>query len=280
MSEERWQPPIKTGREGVLIEGFPPPLRESLLPWVRERVGAAKQNFNLNRLVSFQAESGVDLGFRNGYGVWGQTVSIRLRAADDVDFVLLISWLLWQTGRYASPGEELDGLLDRGSSKWRVFRSGEHGQLTERVPAGTAHALEEAMASRTAAGRELEQAYVQAFGVNPSPSDAYANAVVAVEIAAFQVMPLNVAEPTLANLFSVLEAENAAWQLILRDSEKAPGAKAVAAMLRTLWRGHDSRHGSRDYKDTSIEQARAAVLLASTLVWWFENGVVVPVAAV
>jgi len=36
---------------------------------------------------------------------------------------------------------------------------------------------------------------------------------------------------------------------------------------------------ARNYKDTSIEQARAEVFLASTLVWWFQNRVVIPVVA-
>jgi len=47
-------------------------------------------------------------------------------------------------------------------------------------------------------------------------------------------------------------------------------------MLRTLWRGHESRHGRPDYTDASNEEARAAVMLAATLVQWFTTGVVQP----
>jgi hypothetical protein len=63
---------------------------------------------------------------------------------------------------------------------------------------------------------------------------------------------------------------------VLRDSDKAPGAKSLAAMLRTLWRGHQSRHGRPDYTDATLEEARAAVVLAATLVQWFTSGVIEP----
>lgn len=48
-------------------------------------------------------------------------------------------------------------------------------------------------------------------------------------------------------------------------------------MLRTLWRGHESGHGRPDYADATVNEARAAVILAATLVQWFTSGVVAPV---
>lgn len=88
------------------------------------------------------------------------------------------------------------------------------------------------------------------------------------------MIPVQVPEPTLSNLFSILEADDPKWRLIFRDSPKAPGAKTLATMLRTLWRGHESRHGRPDYADASLEEARAAVVIAATLVQWFNSGVV------
>jgi hypothetical protein len=171
----------------------------------------------------------------------------------------------------------LEQVLSDSGSKWSVMRVGDDYRITERVPQGVVGAMEEALAGTDAAAQKLQEAWVDAFRTNPRASVAYYNSVVAVENAAFAVIPLNLPEPTLANLFSVLEADMPKWKLTLRDSEKAPGAKALAAMLRALWRGHDSRHGASEYEDVSIEQARAAVMLAATLVWWFRSGVVVEV---
>ena len=64
--------------------------------------------------------------------------------------------------------------------------------------------------------------------------------------------------------------------ILFKESYKSPGAKSLAVMLRTLWRGHQSRHGRPDYTDATLEEARAALALAATLVQWFTSGVIKP----
>jgi hypothetical protein len=107
-------------------------------------------------------------------------------------------------------------------------------------------------------------------------SVAYKHAVVAVEIAALTIIPTGAPEPTLANVLSILESDNPKWQLIFRDDGKAPGGKGLAMMLRTLRRAQESRHGRPDDADASLEEARAAVILAATLIQRFTSGGVVP----
>jgi hypothetical protein len=47
----------------------------------------------------------------------------------------------------------------------------------------------------------------------------------------------------------------------------------VVAMLRTLWFGHRDRHGKpMGHTDVTHEEARAAVVLAASLVDWFASG--------
>jgi hypothetical protein len=142
------------------------------------------------------------------------------------------------------------------------------------VPDGVRDALSHVLSATDRASLKLQEAWLDAYGTKPRASVAYSHAVVAVETAALSVIPTSVPEPTLSNLFSILEAPQPKWGLVFRDSDKAPGSRTLAAMLRTLWRGHESRHGRPDYADASLEEARAAVALAGTLVQWFTSGIV------
>ena len=276
MSDE-WRPPIPTGREDVLVEGFPPYLRESVLPWLIARMPhPTATRVSQEFMLGFQRRMKLDLGYTASGSLDPEHVRNRLRKLDDATFTNLLSYAVHEAGWGISM--RVEAHLSDGGSAWTVMKDGNNAVLTHRVSAGVADAVAPVLAASDAASRKLQEAWADAFGVNPRPSVAYGNAVVAVETAALSVIKITKQDPTLADLFSILEAENPKWELVLRDSDKAPGAKTLAAMLRTIWRGHESRHGRPDYRDASIEEARAAVLLAATLVDWFTTGVVRPVS--
>lgn len=48
----------------------------------------------------------------------------------------------------------------------------------------------------------------------------------------------------------------------------------LVAMISTLWTGHEDRHGGLNPDPVTIDQAKASVYLAATLVAWFSSGVV------
>lgn len=271
---------MPTGREDALIKGFPGYLREATFGWIGDAVGGVGSGVtNPAVFVAFQNAMREDWGFRSDeWFSWGRQGLVWLRDIDEELFVNFLDYLIQRKEGYAGHGPHpLEQVLSEGGSAWAV-QSFERGwRLIERVPQGVRDVVESVLSSPEQASDKLRQAWVDAYGVNPRPSEAYSNAVVAVEIAALsciKVEPKNGTEPTLSSLFSILEAENPKWKLVFRDNEKAPGAKSLAAMLRTLWRGHESRHGRPEYTDASIEEARAAVMLAATLVQWFSTGVV------
>ncbi|WP_412873566.1 hypothetical protein ACL00U_14775 [Curtobacterium poinsettiae] len=279
MTDNTWQPPVPSGMEGVLVDGFPRWLREPTITWFREKLlSAYEEQFFPAALIRFQLTMRADYGFSPREIYFEDDVRPFLRRCDDATLVNFMDYLLvfGEDDRPEGPNNSyLEHILSEGGSKWAVAVVGDEPRLVERVPAGVLNSVQQAAAGADAAAQKLQEAWVDAFGTNPRASIAYYNAVVAVESAAFAVIPLGMPEPTLANIFSLLEAETPKWKLTLRDSEKAPGAKSLAAMLRTLWRGHDSRHGAKEYANVTIEQARAAVILAATLVWWFRSGVVI-----
>ena len=277
--DAEWRPIIPTGREEVLVEGFPSYLREAIYPWLSQRAGIQNDWVTSDFFVNFQNAMKSDFGFHSGeYAPWKNRALPLVRSLDDATFTNLVHYGLSKHNvAPASTSLPLDDVLSNGGSEWTVKRVGNHAALTHRVPAGILAALGDVLSATDIASRKLQEAWSDAYGVNPRPSVAFMNAVVAVETAALTVIPVGAPEPTLSNLFSVLEAETPKWTLVLRDSDKAPGAKTLAGMMRALWRGHESRHGRPDYADATLEEARAAVILAATLVQWFTTGVVKPV---
>ena len=280
VSEEAWRPVISTGREDALIEEFPGYLREAAFRWVARAVGEERGHVYSHRFIDFQNAAHTDVGFRaDTFLRWKDTVLPRLRTLDDATFTNLLDYLA-STTHYApyAEGHPLELVLSNGGSAWTVIRwNGTKARLVKRVPDGVRKAMSAALSGKDAASLKLQEAWLDAYGTSPRASVAYSHAVVAVETAALSVIPIGGPEPTLANLFSILEADTPKWRLVFRDSAKAPGAKSLAMMLRTIWRGHESRHGRPDYADATLEEARAAVILAATLVQWFTSGVVVPV---
>lgn len=281
MNIEPWRPVVPTGREEALVETFPGYLREATFGWLRMVLKESHGFVYTNVFVDFQNASRTDLGFKSGILMdWQDAVLPLLRRLSDEDFTNLLDYLVSRVHFSKGSGHPLERLLSDGGSTWTVIRWNEvYGRLSKRVPDGVRAVVGETLSATDVASLKLQEAWLDAYGTSPRASVAYHHAVVAVETAALSIIPAGGPEPTLANLFSILEAESPKWRLVLRDSEKAPGAKSLAAMLRTLWRGHESRHGRPDYTDASLEEARAAVILAATLVQWFSSGVVVPISS-
>ncbi|MBP2456898.1 hypothetical protein ABID70_002422 [Clavibacter michiganensis] len=278
MSEDAWRPAVPTGREDALTETFPAYMREAVFKWMKKALGIERDYVRATPFVEFQNAARTDLGFRgDGMMQWNGTALPHLRKISDADFTNLVSYLVAQA-YHASGQHPLDAILSEGGSAWTVTRWKVTGaRLTKRVPDGVQQAAASVLSATDAASAKLQEAWLDAYGTNPRASVAYSNAVIAVETAVLSVIKVTKTDATLADVFSILEAKKPKWELIFRDSDRAPGATTLGLMLRTLWRGHASRHGRPDYEDASLEEARAAVILAATLVQWLTSGVVVPV---
>lgn len=280
MSSDAWRPVIPTGREDALSESFPGYLREAIFRWMARAASEDHGYVYSHKFVDYQNAARTDIGFRVDTLLhWKDSVLPHLRKLDDAQFTNLLDYFLSTTHFGPSSGQHpLEPILSDGGSAWTVIRwNTNRARLVKRVSDGVRQATATVLSATDAASKKLQEAWLDAYGTNPRASVAYSHAVVAVETAALSVIPAGGPEPTLANLFSILEAEKPKWRLIFRDSDKAPGAKSLSMMLRTIWRGHESRHGRPDYADASLEEARAAVILAATLVQWFTSAVVVPV---
>jgi hypothetical protein len=168
---------------------------------------------------------------------------------------------------------DLDQILVEAGSAWCVgMRRGKPG-LVQRLPEGVVDAAS-ATFKRGDAGQRLASAWESTFGLQPDPSNAYRLAVQAVEDATIPVVPTGKAEPTLGDIIRAID--NGTWRLPhLREHALASSHDVLVSMLRLLWRGHHDRHGGPStvgVPAVTQDEAESAVMLAVTLVGWFDSG--------
>jgi hypothetical protein len=170
---------------------------------------------------------------------------------------------------YAWAPEQLQRLLERAGSAWRVASDGRF--LQRRVPETTLEAFEAAAPPGTEAARHLAAAWQAAYGRDPSASIAYREAVRAVEAVVIPAVEPRNTKATLGTALRILREEVASWELaILGLDRKTRDIAPLLSVLELLWQGQSDRHAPV----TPIHQdaATMAVHLAATLVQWFDSG--------
>lgn len=189
----------------------------------------------------------------------------------------LIQYLLF-SARDDAGVNDLQTLLLRGHSIWTASKSSpaEPYRIVRRLPEGVAEAVRDVASKSDLAGQKLTKAWNYAYGLTPDAPVAYSYAIKAVEILA---CPKVAPGDTLGGVIRTLWQESTDWSFII--TEPNPGDKravvpveVVASNMKMLWRGQVDRHGSdpKDFRDVTGEEARAAVLLAATLVGWLNDG--------
>lgn len=282
---ERWRPlSVRQGGEeavrehDALHEGVPEWLSASLTHWTASQLcskvsaytdGMPFYHWSRSALLGVERDLKIALPWNNAVSGAGERL-LAMANSNPALFLDLLDYLLSRTNaNYAgSEAGRLELLLETGGSAWRVAERDNRYSLERRVAAGVAAAATEAMRSPRA-GDLLRLAWVEAYGRDPNPSDAYRNAVRAVEAAA---QPTIIPKDHLATLGKMIAAIRAApqkWQLVFSTHRTID---VVADMFETLWRGQFDRHGSADPSipiNVSLEEAQAAFHLAATLVQWF-----------
>lgn len=171
--------------------------------------------------------------------------------------------------------DELERRLDHGGSTWAVGVINGRYRLVDRVPAGVRATVESVMSREGKSSELLRQSWGKAYGVDKNPSHAYFDAVRAVEVLSCPLFSPADAEPTLGKDINVLRNGIHKFSFVMADSGKSgTSLEKVLAMMQLLWHSQTDRHGKNDYQGVSVEEAQAAVLLASTLIGFFSQGAI------
>jgi hypothetical protein len=166
--------------------------------------------------------------------------------------------------------ERLRELLHAGHSAWSVGPDGT--SLARRVDPAAAAAAAQAIGVSDPAAAELAEAWRNAFGRHPDPSDAWDHAIKAVEHVLKPVVCPDRPRATLGNVVGDLRAQDR-WQIALPGRRNDHNVDHLVAILDVLWPNPD-RHGGIDSRPVSLDQARAVVHLAVTIVQWGRAGIV------
>jgi hypothetical protein len=268
------------GVDDTLYEGVPPHLHRSLIEWVVGlylAIGAAhSKSFCRVMLQTIQARLG-----------WSDLPEDP-RVLQEVELLDLLDALLAfapkNSFRYMSdygsnPVSALDGLLELAGSAWRV--NSDQDGLERRVDGSIKAAVTTTIQrAGSEASDHLAAAWQAAYGRQPDPDKAYAEAVKAVEAPACQLVLQKKAangDAVLSDVIGVLNSADggAKWELLLTDRRDLPvPVDAFVTMLRLLMQGHRSRHsGGPNTRRQTQAEAEAAVHLAATLVQWLSTGV-------
>lgn len=263
----------------ALVPGVPQWLKEPLVAWIagRLRYGDRADWLSRELILKMQSEVRVSLGVNAGSsGIYDSAKGREaLRSLSETQLLRVVDYLIGEVSSYSRQvvGGELEAILAGAGSSWRVGqRLGKPG-LVERVPEGVRVAVESVIERSGTAGTLLARAWSHVHGVVKNDTAGYADAVRAVEVAAIPVILGENPEATLGTVINRMRTDGD-WRLPLREHDHAPSTEMLVQLLRTLWRGHSDRHGSEDYRDVSHAEARAAVVLASTLVDWFVSGAI------
>lgn len=171
----------------------------------------------------------------------------------------------------------LQQYLDDSLSIYTISRDG--CGLEKRADPIAAAALSESITSANSrinsgsANEHLMAAWALAHAMSPDAPRSYSESIKAVESAAHAVIEPTNSKATLGTMTRYIRTHSSEFCLML----PGPGVSisAVLEMMSTLWKGQTSRHGSQSpTRSETLEEARAAVQLAVTLVQWFSSEMV------
>lgn len=268
----------------ALRADIPDWLETSLWNWIRReftsttrhRSGGSSTTFKTEFLrkcervlrisVSWNGSSGYDIAAPFG------ALKSAYSGKDDIEVWRLVDFCLAEN---YNPGKDsLRSILIDAGSAWTVGeRFGKLG-LVRRMPDGVVDAAHTAF-SYGSAGKRLALAWESAFGVNPDPEAAYSRAVKAVEDAAIPVVSPKNSSATLGTVIGDIRNGGGFSLPHLREHKDAKTHEVLLSMLQMLWTGQHDRHGGPStvaVPNVTQEEAESAVLLAVTLVGWFETG--------
>jgi hypothetical protein len=185
-------------------------------------------------------------------------------------FLDVVDAYLQETHRETDATKALRQLLTRGGSVWTV--APDKAALQRAVAPQTQIAFERATSVADVASKELGEAWANAYGRDPDPSDAWDHAIKAVEAILREIISPDNNSATLGTLIRDLRDGAHKFEFVLTNG--LGGVPTFVAMLQLLYPNPD-RHAGPNNRKPTLEEARAVVQLAVTIVRWGRDGDVV-----
>lgn len=285
-SETSWRPlGIDSDEEiaeyDALHDGIPEWMYSALWEWVRSEITIVKKDYatkgsvqHLDRRIVEPMLQTLQIRIPDVRNSFHPIRDMIITLQDESKDLQIVDYILAHSSR--AKADKLEEILTRCKSAWAVgSRSGKRG-LVRRIPLGAQVGVDSVIERAGRAGKHLAKAWENLYGIQHNISEAYRLAILAVEDAAIpRISPSN-QKATLGTVLRDLENQGD-WSLPMRrEAERAPSKDVLIGMIRLLWHGQHDRHGGQAGQEPVSEQeAIVAIGLATTLVHWFDAGIVV-----
>ena len=260
-------------------EGIPSSATELVTEWLLRALPydgrSSAKHYSMWPFLQFQSAMGLEFGFRLDSRGYYLTSTCRqyIDSLDQTRLAYFVDYILFRVRLAAAFHQSLERTLHDARSTWKVATQDDVTRLLVRVPAAVSETVERITDKPGVATALLRKAWNKAFGAVAEPGVAYSAAVKAVEVYSGEIFSPNNKVSTLGTAIRDFSAKPEKWTFDLGE----PGSdnlQQLIGMMKLLWHNQTDRHGSPDYHDVSAKEAQAAVLLATTLVGWFDNGLV------
>ena len=272
---ERWRPlsarhdPARAKDFEMLHEDVSALLRDSLLEWLGPLVGF-KDPTDPSPWAS-------RVRWRRGLRS-RVAAALRTRIRGDVDelptgiILDVVDFVLRETDSWqADHLMSLEERLSEGGSAWRATPRG----LERRVDETLRAVGESTFGTEARSAQHLRDAWHKASSRNPDASGAYRDGVRAVEAAYARIVSPRNERATLGTIIRDIRSDPSKFGVRLRARDSAANVCRLLAMLELLWQSEFDRHGTAGTSvppNVSIEEARDAIALATTLVHLAQEG--------
>ncbi|MGH8512435.1 MAG: hypothetical protein ACREV8_00495 [Gammaproteobacteria bacterium] len=159
-------------------------------------------------------------------------------------------------------------ILRSGGSAWTVSKDGT--QLERRVSESAGQMFEHASMPADSAATELREAWSQAFGRHPNPSDAWDHAIKAVEDVLIPIVTPKMSKANLGSVAGELAAHPEKWDFDLPANGSRGNGETLEGLVRHIWPNPD-RHGGAAKRQPTPAEAEAAVQVAVLVVLLCRN---------
>lgn len=274
-----WVPPNLTPDQTknflAIKQGIPQTARRPLARWLIQS-DFASTLISTRWIYQFELEYGRSILSNYREKARADDLWRAFEDSDEHDLVAILDYrlynLYYRSKTFPLEASTLEAMLFKSGSGWHVVDRAGHARLERRLSEGVALGVEKVVSASQQSSKLLQDAWNAAYGTVPDSTKSYANSVKAVEAAAIPVISPNNDKATLGTCIRDVASKPDKWSFTLTGNNQQPGEQ-VRQMMKLLWGSQDDRHaGNKPYEPVSLQQARAAVMLATTLVGWFDAG--------
>lgn len=278
-SKSRWVPPNLTPDQTkdflAIKQGIPQTARRPIARWlVKSDFGSSLVS---TRWISqFELEYGRPILSNYREKARADDLWRAFEETDEHDLVAILDYqlykLYYRSKTFPLEASTLEAMLFKSGAGWHVVERAGYVRLERRLSEGVALGVDKIVSASQQSSKLLQDAWNAAYGTAPDSTKSYSSSVKAVEAAAIPVISPNNDRATLGTCIRDIASKPDKWSFTLTGENQHP-VEQVRQMMKLLWGSQDDRHaGNKPYEPVSLQQARTAVMLATTLVGWFDAG--------